>query len=172
MPANTPGYNLPYLLGTDPNDTIDTGFQNLAEGIETVLKSTGTYPLVRTATDGTGTTVSKSGGSYTSTGVSVSIVVGASGIVVVHQWALVSTASTSVACQVSFSASGAKTVSAGSVRGGIISRNVDRHTGSDTYVLTGCTPGGTLTVTNQYAASTGGTTVSVFENTLTLFTLG
>lgn len=172
MPANTPGYNLPYLLGTDPNDTIDTGFQNLAESVETVLKSSGTYPLVRVVTGGTGTTASKTGATYTSTGVSESIVVGASGIVVVHQWAIVSSSATTAACLVSFSASGAKTVSAASIRGGITTRNTDRHSASDTYVLTGCTPGGTLTVTNQYASSVGGTTVNVFENTLTLFTLG
>lgn len=171
MPANTPGYSLPYLLGTDANNTIDSGFKNLAEAVEATLNSTGAKPLVTTTSNYSNTTYTKSSTAWSTIGTSVAVTVGASGIVIVHQWALFFASATTVACQVSINTSGAKTIGSGTLNEMLITRNVDRHTGSVTYVITGCTPGATLTVNGVYAG-TAATSITVLENKLTAYTLG
>lgn len=53
MPANTPIFNFPYPLGTDPVAQGDNDIRALAEDVETVMDSVGMW-LVKTVTVGNG----------------------------------------------------------------------------------------------------------------------
>lgn len=170
MPANTPAYSFPYLLGTDPNDTIDTGFQNLAQAIEDFIDTPGSGKLFHLAgSDDTSTAQTTTSTSYQNkTDCQVAFTTGKSGVFVVILSAALSNSTAGAITRASIDITGAVTAGGGA-NPNIVCAQTNRIGASVMKVFAG-TPSTATTVTLCMSASAG--TGTVHDATIQVINLG
>lgn len=158
MPANTPKYSFPYLLGSDNNNTIDSGFENLATTLETFISTNATGRLFHLAgSDDTSTAQTTTSTTYVNrTDCQVTFTTGPSGIFIVNFTASVSNSTTGIT-RAGIDLTGAVTLGAGGSPN-IVKEGTGRIGAGFTKLFVG-TPNTSCTVTLAMSTSAGTGTV-------------